>query len=567
MNIYNKIKDIIIDIVKLECSNIDKDIIDSISCEQPKNQKFGDVSSNVLMILRKKNSIDVDEIKLKLISKLNKNPIFKNISFLKPGFLNFHLNEEYWYDLLNVIYNNMNYGHQNLGLGKKVLIEFVSANPTGPLHIGHVRGAIFGDVLANVLEKNGYNVTREYYVNDLGNQIDKLLGTVKLHIENFKKNRKKSLNPEMYQGEYLKEIAKEIIDDSKDYRSDDLLKKTIVKKVLNLIKLDLKSLGIKFNTFISEREIHDKGILEVILTILKNNNELYNGVLDKPKGKEIEYWTPKEQLLFKSSNYGDINDRAIKKNNGSWTYFASDIAYHHDKILRGYDELINIWGADHAGYIKRVDSAIKALRHKNVKFTVKLCQIVSLLENNKSIKMSKRTGNYILVKDIINKIGSDVIRFFMLTRKNDAHLDFDLSKALKQSKENPIFYIQYAVARINSLNNLIKEKTIVFKSFDKIIFNRFNIEELNIIKNLSLWPKVIETSVIYKEPHRLVYYLIELSAVLHNYWSMGKTNNSYKIINTDDLELMQARTILINCVGSVLRNGLETISIKPMEKM
>ena len=567
MNIYVEIKNLILEVVKEKYKDLDTKAFTSINCEQPKNLSFGDVSSNVLMVVAKKLGLKSEDLKEDVITALLIHPIFNEITFIKPGFLNFKLKESYWFDLLNKIVQNPKYGYQDLGKGKKINLEFVSANPTGPLHVGHLRGAVFGDVLARLLERNGYDVTREYYVNDLGNQINILLDTIRHHIINILNNTNNKLAEEMYQGAYLMDIAQVILKEKIDYKDNNLLKDLVTKKILDMIKSDLNALGITFDLFSSEKKIHDKGLLEVVLEKLEKEKFIYEGILERPKGKEVLNWQPKEQLLFRSIFFGDTSDRPVKKNDGTWTYFASDIAYHHDKALRGFDEIINIWGADHAGYIKRVEGALKALGHTETKFTVKLCQIVNLLENNKSIKMSKRSGNFILLKDITNKVGKDVIRFFMLIRKNDAQIDFDLKKCLEETKENPVFYIQYAIARINSLNKLIKEKVTNFNEYDQSIFKKFGEEELIIIKNLSLWPKVIEAAVTHKEPHRIVYYLIELASVMHNFWSMGKVNNKLKIINLADLELTHARLILLNSISAVIRTGLDIISVKPMEKM
>ncbi|MDC0651891.1 arginine--tRNA ligase [Alphaproteobacteria bacterium] len=567
MNIYVEIKNLILEVVKEKYKDLDTKAFTSINCEQPKNLSFGDVSSNVLMVVAKKLGFKSEDLKEDVITALLIHPIFNEITFIKPGFLNFKLKESYWFDLLNKIVQNPKYGYQDLGKGKKINLEFVSANPTGPLHVGHLRGAVFGDVLARLLERNGYDVTREYYVNDLGNQINVLLDTIRHHIINILNNTNNKLAEEMYQGAYLMDIAQVILKEKIDYKDNNLLKDWVTKKILDMIKSDLNALGITFDLFSSEKKIHDKGLLEVVLEKLEKEKFIYEGTLERPKGKEVLKWQPKEQLLFRSIFFGDTSDRPIKKNDGTWTYFASDIAYHHDKALRGFDEIINIWGADHAGYIKRVEGALKALGHTETKFTVKLCQIVNLLDNNKSIKMSKRSGNFILLKDITNKVGKDVIRFFMLIRKNDAQIDFDLKKCLEETKENPVFYIQYAIARINSLNKLVKEKVTNFNEYDQSIFKKFGEEELIIIKNLSLWPKVIEAAVTHKEPHRIVYYLIELASVMHNFWSMGKVNNKLKIINLADLELTHARLILLNSISAVIRTGLDIISVKPMEKM
>ena len=363
MNIYTEIKNLIINLIKLKYKSLDPKVFISINCDQPKNLSFGDVSSNVLMVVSKKLGLKSEDLKKDMIFELGKSSIFNEITFVKPGFLNFKLNKSYWYNFLSHIVKEPKYGYKNIGKGKKINLEFVSANPTGPLHVGHLRGAVFGDVLARLLERNGFDVTREYYVNDLGNQINILLETIKHHINNLLNNTSNNLTPEMYQGDYLKVIAETLIKNKIDYKDESLLKDVVTKKVLEMIKEDLRVLGISFDLYSSEKVIHDKGLLDKVLDILNNKKFLYNGTLDKPKGKEILNWEPKEQLLFKSKIFGDTNDRAVKKNNGTWTYFASDIAYHHDKALRGFDEIINIWGADHAGYIKRVEGALKALGH------------------------------------------------------------------------------------------------------------------------------------------------------------------------------------------------------------
>jgi arginyl-tRNA synthetase len=417
------------------------------------------------------------------------------------------------------------------------------------------------------MSKTGFKVTKEYYVNDLGNQIENLFQTIKIHIENKVNNTNKALKEGMYKGDYLKEIAFKLIKENIDLSNKIQVKERIVEKILDLIKKDLMKLGIVFDSFISEKAIHKQGILNQVLDILNKKNLIYEGTLEAPKGKKDINWKPEDQLIFKSSNFGDSVDRAIKKNNGEWTYFASDIAYHHNKVERGFEEIINIWGADHAGYIKRVEASIKALANKQIKFDVKLCQIVNLLENNKSVKMSKRAGNFISINDILKKIDKDVVRFFMLIRKNDAHLDFDMKKCLDESKENPIFYIQYAIARINSLNKFFKEKQLKLLDFNQKLFDRFDENEITLLKTLSLWPKVVESSVIYKEPHRIVYFLIDLAGAFHNYWSKGNLDSKMRVINETDIELTVARLTLLNCISKVIKLGLDTLAIKPVEKM
>ena len=567
MDIYNKVRDAIIDVVTQRYNQLDIKTLNLITCEQPKNLKFGDLSTNILMILKNIINEDINDIKNLIIVDLKAISIFERVTYVKPGFINFILNKNIWYEVLCSIIKNKNYGFKNLGSNRKVNLEFISANPTGPLHIGHLRGAVFGDVLSRLMTKTGFKVTKEYYVNDLGNQIENLFQTVKIHIENTVNNTNKALKEGMYPGDYLKDIALQLIKENIDLSNKMQVKESIVEKTLDLIKKDLSKLGIVFDSFISEKAIHEQGLLNQVLNILDKKNLIYEGTLEAPRGKKDINWKPENQLIFKSSNFGDSVDRAIKKNNGEWTYFASDIAYHYNKVERGFEEIINIWGADHAGYIKRVDASIKALGNNHIKFNVKLCQIVNLLENNKSVKMSKRSGNFILINEILKKINKDVVRFFMLIRKNDAHLDFDMKKCLDESKENPIFYIQYAIARVNSLNKFFKEKKLEFADFNQKLFDKFNENEIDLLKILSLWPKIIENSVTHKEPHRIVYYLINLAGSFHNYWSKGNLDSNLRVINETDIELTVARLTLLNCISKVIKLGLDILAIKPVDKM
>ena len=567
MDIYNKVRDIIIGIIIKRYHELDIETLNLITCEQPKNLKFGDLSTNVLMILRNKISDDINEIKNLITVDFEAISIFEKVTYVKPGFINFILKKNIWYEIIFNIKKTNNYGFKNIGSNRRVNLEFISANPTGPLHVGHLRGAVFGDVLSRLMTKTGFKVTKEYYINDLGNQIENLFQTIKIHIENKVNNTNKALKDGMYLGDYLKEIALQLIKENIDLSNKTQVKESIIEKILDLIKDDLAKLGIVFDSFISEKAIHEQGILDKILVFLNKKNLIYEGILEAPKGKKDINWKPKKQLIFKSSNFGDSLDRAIKKNNGEWTYFASDIAYHYNKIERGFEEIINIWGADHAGYIKRVEASIKALSNKEIKFDVKLCQIVNLLENNKSVKMSKRAGNFILINDILKKIDKDIVRFFMLIRKNDAHLDFDIKKCLDESKENPIFYIQYVIARVNSLNRFFKEKQLVLLDFNEKLFDRFGEDEITLVKTLSLWPRVVESSVIYKEPHRVVYYLIDLAGAFHNYWSKGNLDSKMRVINEEDIDLTAARLTLLNCISKVIKLGLDILAIKPLEKM
>ena len=572
MNIYNFTKNKIIDLLKDKFNNLVHETFNKFSCEQPKNLKHGDISTNVVLIMYKSLGVKKEELAALIINELVKEDMFLEGSFVMPGFINIKLSDTIWINLLdNLIKNKNTFGLKDLGKGKKVNIEFVSANPTGPLHIGHARGAVFGDVLAKLMQKCGFVVTKEYYVNDFGNQVDLLAKTTQLHIRNHLYKTEEALSKDMYKGKYLKDLAIKIINDKikiNNKNDFDEIKEIAVNYSLKLIKDDLLKLGIKFDIFTSEKKLHISNKVGKALKTLEDKGLLYWGYLDKPKGKEIKEWTSNKQYLFSSTKFGDTSDRAVMKNNKEWTYFASDIGYHYHKASKGYEELINIWGADHAGYIKRVDAAIKAFNFKNLKFTVKLCQIVNLINQNTIVKMSKREGNYILLSDVIKYIGKDALRFFMLIRKNDAHLDFDIEKCVSETKDNPIFYIQYANARINSIKDVIIKKNIYFKKYDKKVLGLLTLkEEVDIIKKLSLWPKIIEASVSFREPHRIVYYMIELSSMLHSFWSMGKSNTKYRIVIENDISLTQARLNLLEAVQAILINGLDIMSIQPMKKM
>lgn len=572
MNIYDITKNKILDCLNDKFDNLEHKIINKISCEQPKNLNFGDISTNVVLVVYKSLGITKEDLANLIINELVKEDMFLEGNFVMPGFINIRLSNNTWINLLdNIVKNKSTFGLKDLGKGKKVNIEFVSANPTGPLHIGHARGAVFGDVLAKLMQKCGFVITKEYYVNDLGNQVDLLAKTTELHIRNHLYKTEEGLSKDMYKGKYLKDLALKIVKEEikiKNKSDFEEIKEVAINYNLKLIKNVLLKLGIEFDTFTSEKNLHVSKIVSKALKKLENKGLLYWGILDRPKGKEIQDWTSKKQYLFSSTKFGDTSDRAVMKNNKDWTYFASDIGYHYHKASQGYEELINIWGADHAGYIKRVDAALKAFNFKKIKFTVKLCQIVNLINQKKIIKMSKRDGNFILLNDVIKYIGKDALRFFMLIRKNDAHLDFDIEKCVSETKDNPIFYIQYANARINSIKNVILKKKIYFKKYDKDILNLLTLkEEIDIIKKLSLWPKIIESSVLFREPHRIVYYMIELSSMLHAFWNMGKSNTKYRIVIENDILLTQARFNLLEAVQAILKNGLDIMSIQPMNKM
>lgn len=567
MNIFEYYKDVFIK--SLNDIKIDESIINKISVESPKDKKFGDISFNAPLILgsslNKSPMILAEEFKL-LISNSTKD--FSKIEIAKPGFINFTFKNNIVVNFLNKI--DSNFGFLNNKKKKKINIEFVSANPTGPLHIGHCRGAIFGDVLCNFLKSYGHDVTKEYYINDYGNQLQLFVKSIYFRILEIVKNEKFPDGDGLYPGDYIIDIANKILKENKINNLEKFeevkhfLTPVSTKVAMDIIKDDLKKMGINHDIFVSESEIVNKNILIKAIEKLKSKGDIYKGILPKPKG-DIEDWEPREQLLFKSTNYGDDVDRALQKSDNSWTYFANDIAYHFDKLNRNFDYYINILGADHSGYIKRLSSAVNALNEK-IKFKIKISQIVKLYKSGKPYRMSKRAGDFILVKDLIDAVGKDSVRFMMVYRSSQSPLDFDFDKVTDKTKENPIFYVQYACARLNSLF----EKTGM--DINKEIENPkleclTNIHEINLIKKILEWPKIINLCYNNLEVHYIPYYLYELSSEFHSFWNAGKIDENLKIVGHNDKQVTLSRLFLLQKLYFVIKKGLNILDIKMLKKM
>ena len=550
----------------LEVKNIIKlpEKFDIFSVEIPKIKTHGDFSTNAPMIFAKENNhnpVDLANIiKKELDGKFME--IIK-IEVAKPGFLNFFFNKNFWYDFLKS--TDINFGKNKNLESKHILIEYVSANPTGPLHVGHCRGAVFGDILANLLSFVGNKVVKEYYINDYGNQINQFVKSVYFRILEIKDNSLFPDDQDLYPGDYVIDIAKNILKKNKlsNFGNYDLifndLKNLCIEEAMNLIKDDLKKLGIVHDNFVSENYIVNQKLVERALDILKKKNYVYEGILEKPKGNEVDDWEPRKQILFKSTKFGDDTDRALKKSDGSWTYFANDVAYHLNKIERKFDLLINVLGADHAGYLKRQSSCVSALSENKQKIISKVCQLVKLFKSGNQLKMSKRAGDFITASDLINEVGKDSVRFMMIYRSNDSQLDFDFDLVTDHSKENPVFYVQYAHARICSLFRKNKFEIINEK---KINLNFLNQEiEIDIIKKIAEWPKCLELSAYHLEPHRVPFYLYELASLFHTYWNSGNENDNLKILNENQLELQSARLFLIKKIQLVLKSGLDILNV------
>ncbi len=537
---------------------------DNFSVEIPKIKAHGDFSTNAPMIFAKENNLNpiilANIIKNELEGKFSE---IVKIEIAKPGFLNFFFNNHFWYNFLKS--TDANFGKDQSLDSKKILIEYVSANPTGPLHVGHCRGAVFGDILANLLSFVGNKVVKEYYINDYGNQINQFVKSVYFRILEIKNNSLFPNDQDLYPGEYVVDIAKSILKKNKfsNFDNYDLifndLKNLCIEEAMNLIKNDLRKLGIVHDNFVSENYIVNENLVEKALNILKEKNYVYEGVLEKPKGNEIDDWEPRKQILFQSTKFGDDTDRALKKSDGTWTYFANDVAYHLNKIERKFDLLINVLGADHAGYLKRQSSCVSALSENKQQIISKVCQLVKLFKSGNQLKMSKRAGDFITASDLISEVGKDSVRFMMIYRSNDTQLDFDFDLVTDHSKENPVFYVQYAHARICSLFRKNKyeinnEKTLNLDFLNQEI-------EIDIIKKIAEWPKCLELSAYHLEPHRVPFYLYELASLFHTYWNSGNENDNLKILNENQPELQTSRLFLIKKIQLVLKSGLDILNV------
>jgi len=575
MNLFVDYKKKISDILKnLESKKVIKlpNTLNALTVELPPKNQNADISCNAVMILSKYNLKSPTEIANLLKENFLKAfTEFDSIDVAKPGFLNISFKISFWEDyLFKTINLGSKYG-SNKRVKKKYNIEFVSANPTGPLHVGHCRGAILGDALSNLLEFNGNEVTREYYVNDYGEQIKKFVESVYYRILEILEKKPFPNNENLYPGDYIIDIANNIIKTQsiKNYKNFDNiyseLSKESLKESLALIKNNLNLIGVKHNNFIHESDLINKNKVQITIENLKNRNYIYKGKLSAPKGEANTDWKKRNQILFKSTLFGDDTDRALQKENGDWTYFASDIAYHSNKVDRNFDILINILGADHAGYIKRIVSATKAISDNKVDLICKVSQLVKLYKKGQPFKMSKRKGNYITVDDLVKEVGKDSVRFMMLNRSNDVELDFDFEKVTEKSKENPVFYVQYAYARINSIFrmlNLDLKKNIELNS-ERFILNKHEIE---ILKKISEWPKVVETTSIKLEPHRIPFYLYDLVTLFHSYWSLGNESKDFRFI-VNNKKKSASKLLLLQALSIVIENGMFILGVSVPKSM
>lgn len=548
----------------------------NVAVEPPRDAAHGDMATNAAMVLAKPAGLQPRVIADALVAKLTQDARIASAEVAGPGFLNLRLAGDVWQGLVKAaLQQGQDFGRATLGQGQKVNVEFVSANPTGPMHVGHVRGAVVGDALANLLAFAGYDVTREYYINDGGAQVDVLARSA------FERYREANgLEPEiregLYPGDYLIPVGEAL----KAKYGDSLLnqdesvwlvdvREFATAEMMKMIREDLAALGVRMDLYSSEKALYGTGQIEAAIARLREMDLIYDGVLEPPKGKLPEDWEPREQTLFRSTAHGDDVDRPVMKSDGSWTYFAPDIAYHYDKVTRGFDQLIDIFGADHGGYVKRMKAAVSALSDGKVPLDIKLIQLVKLFKNGEPFKMSKRAGTFVTLRDVVEMAGADVTRFIMLTRKNDMALDFDFDKVLEQSKENPVFYVQYANARINSILRKAREAGIAvddatLAAADLSILTHD--AEIGVAKKIAEWPRLVEVAARTNEPHRIAFYLYELASDLHGLWNRGNDDLSLRFIQ-DDAAVSQAKIALARSVGVVICAGLAILGVTPVEEM
>ena len=551
-------------------------VTNAVTVEPPRDAAHGDMATNAAMVLAKSAKINPRVIADALADRLIADGRIAAVDVAGPGFLNLRLMPEVWQGLVKAVLAEPTFGQSKLGANKKMLIEYVSANPTGPLHVGHTRGAVFGDALASLLDYAGYDVTREYYINDGGAQVDVLARSVYLRYQEAH-GQQVAFEDGTYPGDYLipvGEALKERVGSAYLNKSEDVwladVRDFSTDAMMNLIRSDLALLGIKIDSFFSEKDLYKSGLIEKAIAELDAKGLIYRGTLEPPKGKLPNDWEPREQILFRSTEHGDDVDRPVQKSDGTWTYFAPDIAYHYGKVQRGFDQLIDVFGADHGGYVKRMKAAVSALSDGKVPLDIKLTQLVKLMRDGKEFKMSKRAGTFVMLSDVVAQAGADVTRFHMLTRKNDAPLDFDFAKVLEQSKDNPVFYVQYAHARVNSVMGkanaagiAVDDATLAGADLKKLSHEA----ELAVAKKLAEWPRLVEIAANGHEPHRIAFYLYELASELHGLWNKGNDDVNLRFLQDGDNATTQAKIALIRAVTVVIAAGLGILGVNPAKEM
>ncbi|WP_136645450.1 arginine--tRNA ligase [Tabrizicola sp. YIM 78059] len=550
--------------------------LSNVAVEPPRDAGHGEMATNAAMVLAKPAGMQPRAIAEALAVRLMEDPRVAGADVAGPGFLNLRLESAAWQALVrDILTEGTDFGRSTIGQGRKVNVEFVSANPTGPMHVAHARGAVVGDALSSLLAFAGWQVTREYYINDGGGQVDVLARSA---YERYREAH--GLSPEiaegLYPGDYLIPVGQAL----KEKYGDSLLEQPesvwladvrtfATDMMMAMIRDDLAALGVTMDVYSSEKALYGTGQIEAAIEALRAKGLIYEGILEPPKGKAPEDWEPRVQTLFRSTAFGDDVDRPVKKSDGSWTYFAPDIAYHFNKVQRGFDELINIFGADHSGYVKRLKAVVSALSENRVNLDIKLIQLVKLLKGGEIVKMSKRAGTFVTLRDLIDEVGPDVVRFVMLTRKNDVALDFDFDKVTEQSKDNPVFYVQYANARVNSILRKAREAGLDVSDAALSLAHLAHLghpAELEVIRKLGEWPRLVEIAAKGHEPHRVAFYLYELASDFHGLWNKGNDDDSLRFIQ-EDVAVSQAKIALARAVGVVICAGLGILGVTPVEEM
>ena len=552
----------------------------AVTAEVPRDPAHGDIATNAALVLARQAQSTPRDVAEKLALALARRSEVEAAEVAGPGFINLRLDDEFWHARLrDALKAGPAYGDSDIGGAEKFNVEYISANPTGPLHVGHVRGAVFGDALANLLAKAGFDVTKEYYINDAGAQIEILARSLHLRYRQANGEDIDDIPEGMYPGDYMIDVALALkakegtrwLDVGEEEWLEPL-QRFAVDALMQVIRSDLASLDIEQDVFFSENSLHHSGRIDEALDALSERDLIYIGVLDPPKGKKPEDWEPRPQTLFRATAYGDDVDRAMKKSDGSWTYFAADIAYHYDKYQRGFCRMMNVLGADHGGYVKRMKAAVRALSADQAELDIRICQLVRVLRDGAPVRMSKRAGDFITVQDLISEVGRDVVRFIMLTRKNDAPLDFDFAKVTEQSKDNPVFYVQYAHARVKSvLRNVARDMNALDIGRSALLradHSRLgDSSELALIKQIAQWPRQVEAAALAFEPHRIAFYLYDLASAFHALWNKGNDDPGLRFIMPEDPELMSARLAMIVAVADVIASGLAVLGVQPVDEM
>ncbi|MEQ9170516.1 MAG: arginine--tRNA ligase [Rhodospirillales bacterium] len=553
-----------------------------LTVEPPRDTSHGDITTNAAMVLAKPAGMKPRDIADLLAARLDSLPDVTKTEVAGPGFINMRLADTFWQArLAEILTTGTAYGDSDFGKAAgKVNVEYVSANPTGPLHVAHARGAVVGDVLARLLKKAGYDVTTEYYINDAGAQVETLARSAYLRYREALGETVDEIPEGMYPGEYLIPVGQALAeaDGDKWLTADEdawlpHVREFTVARMMAQVKEDLAALGIRQDVYTSEKELVAAGAVEAVYKTLADRGLIYTGVLEPPKGKPApDDWEPRPQSLFRATQFGDDIDRPLKKSDGSWTYFSNDIANHLDKFKRGFTQMIDIFGADHGGYVKRMKAAVTAVSEGKADLDIKLCQMVHLMKNGEPMRMSKRAGNFVTLRDLIDEVGRDVVRFLMLTRKSDTQMEFDLAKAVEQSRDNPVFYVQYAHARCRSvLRSAPDELAGLDTSAEALAQADLSLladpAEMDLIKVMAAWPRIVEQAAEAHEPHRVAFYLNDVASAFHGLWNMGKDDTSLRFIQADAPEVSRARMALVQATATIIASGLDVLGVAPVEEL